>query len=571
MSSKTDQNNSEWGNHYMWFRVDTSSWWSLAAALMWIEQTYFVEPQHRLATTLFFNPEAAGFVPFSLRVMAVMLNELMVAAGIIVATASVYDRYTWHSARVTLACQLRKLQYGWDRITSHLRHKSAESARIYGRLDAIGYADTADKASQGGRLGHSGGRSTGDRPGDKACRHAGRDCCHGSSGHRRRQAKREQRRGQERVQDTAEREALEELAAEAAAAKARAKRKSTKQAAQEGGTGQQETFDVGEDEDIEAHTSDSWGIVGRDVSIPNVAWRGELDDGRVAVCRVVGLAPRMYVVSTGGFHYTFTVAHMRIYLQTTENARLLQDLGGVAAIKRAPTTQAIGTLAKRKATSRRASTPTTRLMLASMFLLGLACGGQTADPGGSDDPMDDGLRVVRRRHMVMQSCWLPCRAGRIEQGHRWSLRHSYGVGEQGALRRLRIGFPGHYRAARQAAGAWLQLEHEPRSDVPQGHSLSGSQGGRWRRAIRHTWIRCSIGTNSGCIRRTGTTIRCSMTMLRQRLGEWSRRMRAVCLARKEEAHGTCAPTRTTIFHSCPRPSLGDVPSSLRMETSSTSG
>ena len=64
VSSKTDQNNVEWGNHYMWFRVDTSSWWSLAAALMWIEQTYFVEPQHRLATTLFFNPEVAGFVPF---------------------------------------------------------------------------------------------------------------------------------------------------------------------------------------------------------------------------------------------------------------------------------------------------------------------------------------------------------------------------------------------------------------------------------------------------------------------------------------------------------------------------
>ena len=70
----------------------------------------------------------------------------MIAAGIILATVSVYDRFTWHSARVTLACQLRKLNYGWDKITSHLRHKSAESARIYGRLDAISYADTAAKA-----------------------------------------------------------------------------------------------------------------------------------------------------------------------------------------------------------------------------------------------------------------------------------------------------------------------------------------------------------------------------------------------------------------------------------------
>ena len=202
------------------------------------------------------------------------------------------------------------------------------------------------------------------------------------------------RRGHERVQDIAEREVLEELAAEAKAAAAKAKRKSTKQAAQEESTSQLEMFDVGEDMDIEAHMSDSWGIIGRDVSIPNVAWRGELDDGCVAVCRVVGLAPRVYVVSTGGFHYTFTVAHMRIYLQTTESAQLLQDLGGVAAIpiKGAPTTQAIGTRAKRKAVSRRASTLAMRLVLTSILLLGLACGGQTADPGGSEDPMDDDLK-----------------------------------------------------------------------------------------------------------------------------------------------------------------------------------
>ena len=56
VSSKTDQNNVDWGNHYMWFRVDTSAWWSLAAALMWIEQTHFVEPQHRLATTSVLQP-----------------------------------------------------------------------------------------------------------------------------------------------------------------------------------------------------------------------------------------------------------------------------------------------------------------------------------------------------------------------------------------------------------------------------------------------------------------------------------------------------------------------------------
>ena len=182
------------------------------------------------------------------------------------------------------------------------------------------------------------------------------------------------------------------MAAEAAATKTRAKRKSSKQAAQGGTTGDLESFDVGEDVDVEAHTSDSWGIIGRDVSIPNVAWKGELDDGCVVLCRVVGLASRAYVVSTEGFHYAFTVAHMRIYLQNTENAELLQDLGGVAAIKGAPTSQAIGTRTKRKPVSRRASTPAMRLVLMSTLLLGLVCGGHTSDPGGSEDPMGDGLR-----------------------------------------------------------------------------------------------------------------------------------------------------------------------------------
>ena len=294
----------------------------------------------------------------------------------------------------TLACQLRKLNYGWDKITSHLRHKSAESARIYGRLDAIGYADTAAKALSA----DASGVLAADLPEiDPLTKHAGMQDAIAAMeamvvAEDDKQSERASRRGHERAQDVAEREALEELAAEAAATKAAAKRKSSKQAAQGGITGDLMSFDVGEDIDVEAHTSDSWGIVGRDVSIPNVAWRGELDDGRVAVCRVVGLASRAYAVATGGFHYTFTVANMRIYLQSANNAELLQDLGGVAAVKGAPTSQAIGTRAKRKPVSRRASTPAKRLVLMSTLLLGLVCGGQTVDPSGSEDAMDDDLR-----------------------------------------------------------------------------------------------------------------------------------------------------------------------------------
>ena len=437
-------------------------------------------------------------------------------------------------------------------------------------MDAIGYADTADKASKA----DASGILAADLPEiDPVTKHAGMQDAIAAM-----EAvvidadkPREARRAQERVQDTAEREALEELAAEAKAAKARAKRKSTKQAAHEGGTGLQETFDVGEDEDIEAHTSDSWGIVGRDVSIPNVAWRGEIDDGRVAICRVVGLAPRMYVVSTGGFHYTFSVAHMRIYMQTTENARLLHDLGGVAAIKSAPTTQAIGTLAKRKATSRRASTPTTRLMLASMFLLGLACGGQAADPGGSDDPMDDGLsgrppapHGDAELLATLQSWADRARAPVVASPQLWGRR------ARGLFAASGSDFPvtieQHVRLQSVAAArARAEVGRAPR---PLSQWKPGC--GRWRRAIRHTWIRCSIGTNSGCIRRTGTTIRCSIVMLRQPLGEWSRRMLRICLARKKTL-GTCARTLTIISTVARGLRWQMCRSSLRMETSSMSG
>ena len=167
-----------------------------------------------------------------------MLNGLMVAAGIIVATASVYDRFTWHSARVTLACQLRKLNYGWDKITSHLRHKSAESARIYGRLDAIGYADTAAKALSA----DASGVLAADLPEiDPVTKHAGMQDAIAAMEAMvvadEDKLERASRRGHERAHEAAEREALEELAAEAAATKAAAKRKSSKQAAQGGTTG----------------------------------------------------------------------------------------------------------------------------------------------------------------------------------------------------------------------------------------------------------------------------------------------------------------------------------------------
>ena len=105
-------------------------------------------------------------MPFPLSVMAVMLNQLMIAAGIIVATASVYDRYTWHSARVTLACQLRKLQYGWDK--NHVSPAAQERGkRAYLRTARRNRLRRYRGEGVERRcVGHSSRGSAGNRPGD---------------------------------------------------------------------------------------------------------------------------------------------------------------------------------------------------------------------------------------------------------------------------------------------------------------------------------------------------------------------------------------------------------------------
>jgi hypothetical protein len=158
-------------------------------------------------------------------------------------------------------------------------------------LDAIGYADTADKASKA----DASGVLAADLPEiDPVTKHAGKQDAIAAMeavviADTDKPSEWATRRGHERAQNIAEREALEELAAEAKAAAAKAKRKSTKQMVQEGSTSRQEMFDVGEGVDIEAHTSDSWGIVGRDVSIPNV----EMDAGGLA-CAAIGTCLRTF-------------------------------------------------------------------------------------------------------------------------------------------------------------------------------------------------------------------------------------------------------------------------------------
>ena len=133
--------------------------------------------------------------------------------------------------------------------------------------------------------------------------------------------------------------------------------------------------------------SDSWCLVGRDVSIPNAAWRGELDDGCLAVCRVVGSgASDVCGVSGGPFLHLHSRAHAHIpavlgECLTAAGSRGLH--GNQTCSYNAGDWHAGETKAN---VSRGGDTDHAAMCLSSMLLIGLACGGQSADPGGSEDP-----------------------------------------------------------------------------------------------------------------------------------------------------------------------------------------
>ena len=73
----------------------------------------------------------------------------------------------------------------------------------------------------------------------------------------------------------------------------------------------------------------------------------------------------------------------RCHLQPTANAGLLKGLGGRAAIARAPAPVAPKTQETPRVAARRHDAGHEADAGVSTFILGLACGGHTADPGGS--------------------------------------------------------------------------------------------------------------------------------------------------------------------------------------------
>ena len=208
----------------------------------------------------------------------------------------------------------------------------------------------------------------------------------------------------------------------------------------------------------------------------------------------------------------------------------------------------------------------------STLLLGLACGGQTADPSGSEDAMDDDL-----------SGRPPAPHGDAEllaTLHEWAARDRSPVAaspqpwERRAMvvaDRIRVRDLRPLSSSTSGSRTWKHIAHRRSWYMLRGHSLDADPDGLWRRATRQISTRYNIGTNSGCTRRIGTTSHGSMVTLKHWLGEWSRDTRQACRVRQGGGTRHSAPIRTTTFQAIRGQHGMRCPLSRRMGTSSMSG
>ena len=132
--SKTDYDNAKWGSTRMWFKVDQSEPWSLAARAIARERRWPCQPADRHRTPFLVSPQEA----FSAVTGAALVRWLEYVKSVYV-VADIAAFLTWHASRVTLASKLVKLRHGWERVQCLLRWEGVQSARIYGRADAEAY------------------------------------------------------------------------------------------------------------------------------------------------------------------------------------------------------------------------------------------------------------------------------------------------------------------------------------------------------------------------------------------------------------------------------------------------
>lgn len=139
--SKADQDGTKFGAHPIYQIYNPSD---AANAAAWLQRLELRYPRHgvqRRPTPLFFS-EARSFTPMSHSTVDTYLNHLL---RLNVPAAEV-DNYSFHSLRIGFACALLAAGCPYDMIQALARWRSAESVKIYPRLNPSDYANWVSKA-----------------------------------------------------------------------------------------------------------------------------------------------------------------------------------------------------------------------------------------------------------------------------------------------------------------------------------------------------------------------------------------------------------------------------------------
>ena len=302
VASKTDQDNTTWGATEMWFKVRLGDPWSVAARLLRLERDRPCPASERPRTPMLADPSSTPPLPHQPTRLTAWLNQLMDSVGISPTRALLLR---WHSARVTLACRLRAKKMPWDRIQSFLRWKSADSARVYGRLHAEDYDSDIHAA-----LAVDGtGISVADLPeleptGALATIDDAIASETSTAKSEATQAKASAKPTHAHAAANARSAAPVKRARPAAAAPT----PPPVPAPPAPPNGKWLSFDVGRARHMLGCTADSWGLTGNTLKIPHAAWRATAHGASLCTVVAVTAAPTcpIIVLAADGHHYSIS-------------------------------------------------------------------------------------------------------------------------------------------------------------------------------------------------------------------------------------------------------------------------
>ena len=256
--SKTDYDNAKYGSTRMWFKVDHNDPWSIASRLIRRERRSPVAPADRVNTPLLLNRETSGGVTAH---VLVMWLEVVKSVYVV---ASIAALLTWHASRVTLASKLVKINKPWERVQTLVRWEGIASARIYGRAAAEAYSNDIAEAMSA----DAGGVARGAVPeldpvgamADIEAAISSTDAAASDNARARAATADDLRGGQPTMKDRGGRPQVAQPSGRKRAAVAAASLLPDA------------CLQLADGSDVDCHFSDTWSVVGCELTIPEAAW-----------------------------------------------------------------------------------------------------------------------------------------------------------------------------------------------------------------------------------------------------------------------------------------------------------